>query len=282
MSRVAIVTDSAADLAPEELAAHDVRIVPLSVTFGSETFRAGVDLSTEAFWARMIAPDAPFPKTAAPSAGAMQEAFEACFRAGADGVVCITLSSGISATYGSAVMARNALPDRDIHVVDSRWAPYPEGMLVMLAVEMAEAGRPAAEIAETARARVPDLRAFIALETLEYLKRGGRISGARAAVGTVLSVKPIVTLSEGEIVQADRVRTRARARARLLELIAGRPAERVAIIHSMAAGIDEFADEVAASLAFERSRIVSRLIGSTIGAHVGPGAIGIAVLARPD
>jgi DegV family protein with EDD domain len=280
MSRVAIVTDTAADLAPEEVAAHGITIVPLSVTFGDQTFRAGVDLTNEAFWERMLAPAAPFPKTAAPGAGAMQAAFEACFREGADAVVCITLSDSLSATHGSAMMARAALPDREIHVVDTRWATYPEGMLVVLAAEMAEAGRPAAEIAEVVRGRIPDLCAFIALETLEYLKRGGRISGARAALGTVLSVKPIVTIANGEMEAVDRVRTRARARTRLVELVGGRPAERIAIMHSMAHGVDEFAADIAGALDFDRGRILSRVIGPTIGPHVGPGAVGVVVLTR--
>jgi DegV family protein with EDD domain len=280
MSRVAIVTDTAADLAPEEVAAHAITVVPLTVTFGDQTFRAGEDLTNEAFWERMLAPGAPFPKTAAPGAGAMQAAFEARFREGADALVCVTLSGSLSATHGSAMMARAALPEREIHVVDTRWATYPEGMLVVLAAEMAAAGRPAAAIADAVRGRIPDLRAFIALETLEYLKRGGRISGARAALGTVLSVKPIVTVVNGEMEPVDRVRTRSRARARLVELVGGPPAERLAVMHSMAQGIDEFVDDIAAALDFEPSLILRRVIGPTIGPHVGPGAVGVVVLAR--
>jgi len=124
-----------------------VRVVPLFVRFGAEEFRVGVDLSTEQFWTRMLAPDAPFPATASPSPGTFREAFEACFAEGADAIVCPTIGSKLSATFQSATLAARALPDREIHVIDTGSTSMATGIPALLAAEMAAAGAPAAEIA---------------------------------------------------------------------------------------------------------------------------------------
>ena len=153
MSRVAIFTDSASDLDPALAAAEGIGIVPLLVTFGSETYKAGVDMSTEEFWERMTAPDAPFPKTAASSPGDFKEAYEAAFAAGAEAIVSVHVAGTLSGTIKSAQIARDMLPDREIHVVDSQGASMGQGILARMGVELAAEGRPAAEIAETLEAR---------------------------------------------------------------------------------------------------------------------------------
>ena len=153
MSRVAIFTDSASDLDPAAAAAEGIAIVPLLVTFGSDTFKAGVDLSTAEFWERMVAPDAPFPKTAASSPGEFKDAYEAAFAAGAEAIVSIHVAGTLSGTIKSAQIARDMLPDREIHVVDSLGASMAEGILARMGVELAAEGRPAAEIAEILEAR---------------------------------------------------------------------------------------------------------------------------------
>ena len=282
MGRVAILTDSAADLLPEELAAGRIAVVPLSVSFGEAAYQPGVDLSVEDFWVRLTAPGAPFPKTAAPSSGLLQAAFERAFSQGAEAVVCVTLSGGLSSTVQSARIARAALPEREIHVVDTRWATIPEGMLVLLASEMAAQGRAAREIAAELERRIPDLHAFIALDTLEYLRRGGRIGAATAALGTVLSVHPILTMVDGALEQMERVRTRGRARQRVIELMAPLPAERLTVLHTQGPDVERFADELARASGFDRSRMAIRMVGATIGAHLGPGALGAAALCRPS
>ena len=173
-------------------AAAGIAIVPLLVNFGDESFKAGDRLSTADFWARMVAPDAPFPTTAASSPGEFKEAYEAAFAGGAEAIVSIHVAGTLSGTIKSAQIARDMLPDREIHVVDSLGASMAEGILAQMGVEMAAEGRPAAEIAEVLETRAPDMRIYVALETLDYLKKGGRISGAQAAIGTLLSVKPII------------------------------------------------------------------------------------------
>jgi DegV family protein with EDD domain len=280
VSRVAIFTDSASDFDPAEADAEGITVIPLMVTFGSETFRAGVDLSTEAFWERMVAPDAPFPKTAASSPGDFKEAYEAAFEDGVDAIVSIHVAGTLSGTIKSAQIARDMLPDREIHVVDSQGASMGEGILARMGVELAAAGRPAAEIAETLEARARDIRIYLTLETLEYLKKGGRISGAQAAIGTLLSVKPIIRVEDGVVDTIDKVRTRAKARERMVELITERPIERLAILHTISPDIETFRDEVAGRAGLDARDVTIDLVGASVGPHLGPGCVGAAVLYR--
>src|SRR5438105_9691927 len=155
--RVAVVTDSASDLPPEPAAAAGIRVVPLAVSFGRQSFRAGFDLPTEEFWRRMTAPDAPFPTTAASSPGAFQEIFEDAFADGAEAVICVDVAETLSATIRSARLAAGMLPGREILVVDSRSASMGVGLLALLAAELAAAGHSARDIAECLVARRADL-----------------------------------------------------------------------------------------------------------------------------
>jgi DegV family protein with EDD domain len=280
LSRVATFTDSASDLDPEVAAHQGISIVPLLVSFGSETFKAGVDMSTTEFWERMVAPDAPFPKTAASSPGEFKAAYEAAFEAGAGAIVSIHVAGALSGTIKSAEIARDMLPDREIHVVDSLGASMAEGILAGMAVELAADGRPAEQIAGTLEARAPDMRMYVAVETLEYLKKGGRISGAQAAIGTLLSVKPIIRVNAGVVDTVDRVRTRGKARERLIELICERPIERLAILHTISPDVEAFRDEVCAQGGLDPADVTISIVGASVGPHLGPGCVGAAVLYR--
>lgn len=282
MSRVAIVTDSAADLDPGTAASLGITVVPLIVSFGSTSYRAGVDLSTEAFWERMTAPDAPFPTTAASSPGAFREAFEACFAGGAQAIVCVNVGSTLSGTFKSAEIAREMLPDREIHLVDSRSASMGVGLLVLLAAELAAEGVPADGIARTLEGRVEDIDVVVVLDTLEYLKKGGRISGARAAIGTLLSVKPLISVRDGVVDTIDRVRTRSKARERAIEFITPAPIERLAVLHTMSPDVEAFRDELLARVpgGIDPSKVSTQIVGSSVGPHLGPGAVGAAILRK--
>ena len=224
----------------------------------------------------MVAPDAPFPKTAASSPGDFKDAYEAAFEAGAEAIVSIHVAGTLSGTIKSAQIARDMLPDREIHVVDSLGASMAEGILARMGVELAADGRSAAEIAEILEARAPDMRMYVALETLEYLKKGGRISGAQAAIGTLLSVKPIIAVKHGVVETADRVRTRSKARERLIELICERPIERLAILHTITPGRRGVprrgrARPVCAQDSMPARRRRSASSGASVGPHLGPG-----------
>ncbi len=129
-------------------------------------------------------------------------------------------------------------------------------------------------------ARAPDMRMYVALETLEYLKKGGRISGAQAAIGTLLSVKPIIAVKHGVVETADRVRTRAKARERVIELICQRPIERLAILHTVTPDVEGFRDEVIARApgGIDPAGVTINLVGPSVGPHLGPGCVGAAVL----
>ena len=280
MSRVAIVTDSASDLAPDVAAEWGITVVPLAVSFGHESFKAGVDLSTEQFWERMTAPDAPFPTTAASAPGDFRAAYEQCFADGAEAIVSIHVAGSLSGTIKSAQIARDMLPDREIHVVDSQGASMAESILAQMGVEMARMGVSAAEIARVLETRVPDMKIFVVLETLDYLRKGGRISGAQAAIGTFLSVKPIIRVVGGVVETADRVRTRSKARERCIELICERPIERIAILHTLSPDVEAFRDEVTARApgGIDPAHVQVALVGASIGPHLGPGCVGATVL----
>lgn len=280
MARVAIVTDSASDLSPERARSLGVTVVPLVVTFGADSYKAGVELTTGQFWERMVAPDAPFPTTAASSPGDFRETYERLFAEGAEAIISIHVSHTLSATIKSAEIARQDLADREIHVVDSNGASMAQGILAQMAVELTGAGMPAAEVAAYLARRAADIKLFVVLETLEYLKKGGRISGAQAAIGTILSVKPIIRVEDGVVETADKVRTRSKARERCIELICERPIERLAILHTISPDVDAFCDEVTRRAGIDPAGVPVEIVGPSVGPHLGPGCLGAAVLYR--
>jgi DegV family protein with EDD domain len=280
VGRVAIVTDSASDLPPAAAAAAGIAVVPLVVSFGPETFKAGVDLSTEEFWRRMTAPEAPFPTTAASAPGEFKAVYDRAFAAGADSIVSVHVAGSLSGTVKSAEIARGMLPDREIHIVDSGSASMGEGILADIGAEMAADGASASAIARALDDRKKDLDLYVALDTLEYLKKGGRISGARAAIGTLLSVKPIITIRDGVVETADRPRTRSKARERTIELLVQRPIERLAVLYTPPADAESFRKEVVARAGSQLlSKNVSvQPVGASVGPHLGPGCLGAVVL----
>jgi DegV family protein with EDD domain len=283
VARVAIFTDSASDLDPAEAVASGIHVVPLIVNFGDQSFRAGVDMNGPDFWARMTAPDAPFPTTAASSPGDFKDAYEAAFLEGAEAIVSVHVTETLSGTIKSARIARDMLPDREIHVVDSLNASMAIGILARMGLELAEADVPAEEIAAALEERAQDMRIYFALETLEYLKRGGRISGTQAAIGSLLSVKPVIMVKHGEVTTVDRVRTKSKARDRLIELVTEKPVERLSILHSQTPDVDAFRAELLGHLPqLDPNAVSVELIGASVGPHVGPGCVGAAILYRPS
>ncbi len=284
MGHVAIVTDSASDLQPERSDSLGIIVVPLVVTFGTETFKAGVELSTAEFWARMTAPEAPFPTTAACSPGDFKAAYDSAFAAGADAIVSIHVAGTLSGTIKSAEIAKGMLPDREIHIVDTLGVSMCEGLLAELAVGMATAGVQAAEIARVCEARRADIATVLTLDTLEYLKRGGRISGAQAAIGTLLSLKPIIEVKDGKVETVDKVRTRGKARTRVIDTLCVRPVERLSVLHTTNADVETFRDELVARIpgGIDPSMVTIELVGPSVGPHLGPGCVGAVALYRHE
>jgi DegV family protein with EDD domain len=270
---VKIVTDSAADLPPELAAAHDIRVVPLTIRFGDDEYTDGVDLVPQAFYDKMAELDV-LPATAAPSPGAFEVAFR---EAGADGdpVVCINLSSALSATMQSAEAAARAIgDDLDVRVVDSKSITAGLGMAVLAAAELAEQGASADEVV----ALVEDLRTrtkvFGALDTLENLKKGGRIGGAQAMIGSILSIKPIIDISTGTVTEAGKQRTRRKAILWLRDKLFEMPdLDEVAVCHGCSEDVEELIELLAPR--YPREKLKVWTIGPVIGSHGGPRVLGL-------
>jgi DegV family protein with EDD domain len=269
---VRIVTDSSADLSADEVDRLGIEVVPLSIRFGSEEFTDGVDLTVEQFYEK-LASSADLPETAAPAPGAFEEAFRRQAQAGADAVVCINLSSGLSATYQSAQTAASA-GDLDVRVVDSRSITSGLGTQVTLAAEAAAGGASADDVVALVEGLVGRTHVMGALDTLDNLKKGGRIGGAQALLGSLLSIKPLLDISSGEVAEAGKARTRRKALEWLRDQIFALPVvEHLCVAHGMAPDLDEMLALLAPRYPADTIRVTT--IGPTIGTHGGPRVMGL-------
>ncbi|CAN5680024.1 DegV family protein [soil metagenome] len=270
---VRVVTDSACDL-PDDLAAElGVEIVPLSIRFGDTEYVDRQDLSPAAFYAK-LATSAVLPETAAPSPGAFETAFRKVLDEGADAIVCVNISSSLSATMQSARNAATALGDAaEVAVVDSRSVSWGLGSQVIAAAKAAADGAGLDEVAALVEDMVPRTRVYCALDTLENLKKGGRIGGAQALLGTLLSIKPVIDVSSGEVEEAGKPRTRTKALRFLAEMVARQGAvENLAVMHGGAPDVEQFIEFLAPICPRELIHVGE--IGATIGTHAGPRVMG--------
>ena len=277
MARIRVVTDSACDLPAELAAAQGITVVPLSIRFGSEEFVDGSTLTTDGFWSRCKASDV-LPETAAPSPGAFQEAFLAAAADGYDGVLCINLSSEVSATYQAAVAAAKGVGDRiPVRTVDSRSLTMGLGLIVLDAAERAADGATLDELVDRVEGLIPKAQVFGVLDTLDHLEKGGRIGGARALLGSLLSIKPVVSLVDGKVEEESKQRTRSRSLRYLAEkAIDSPPISRLAVCNGAAADIDDFMAMVR-DVATEHPLVLVDL-GPVVGTHTGPGTIGLCII----
>jgi DegV family protein with EDD domain len=275
MPPVHLVCDSTADLDPAFRAAHTVRVVPLKVIFGEQTLADGVDISAEEFYARLAAPG-PFPRTSQPTPAEFEEVFR---ELAADGgpIVCTTISADLSGTYASATQARAALPELDIRVIDTRSVAVGHYAAVREAVRVIESGGDADAVEGAVTAVRSTDKVLFTVETLEFLRRGGRIGGARALLGSMLDIKPILEIRDGVIEAVGRVRTYPRAIDRVVE-----ECRRAADAWGGAELVIAHADrpQIAAELVERMRPLVSgepslTVVGPVVGCHSGPGAIGV-------
>ncbi len=275
MAGVKIVTDSACDLTPEEIEANNIAVVPLSIRFGDEEFVDLVDLGTVEFYDKMAESDH-LPETAAPAPGKFAAEFAKAAQEGADAVVCINLSSQLSATMQSAQTAAGDFDTIPVHVVDSRSITGGLGMQVLGAAAAAKAGATADEIVEMVADWADRTRVYAALDTLDNLKKGGRIGAAQAMVGTLLSIKPLIDVSSGTVEEAGRQRTRKKAMVALRDNIEELgELECLSLMHGNADDFSTFLDLVSANA--DLPPIRTGLIGAVIGAHGGPRVLGVAL-----
>jgi len=273
---VRIVTDSTADLTPEQQRAAGITVVPLNVHFGDEVFRDHVDLSTDEFFRRLKA-SPQLPRTSQPSVGAFEEAYRS-LRQGGDEIVSVHLSSKVSGTYNSALMAAQSVGEGKIDVVDSLSTSMALGFIALEGAKLARAGRDRQAVAECLRGLVPKARVICVVDTLTYLERGGRIGKARALLGSLLNVKPILQLKDGEVVPLGRARGRPQALNRLVELLErDGKVRQLAIMHGAAqTDAEQLRERVASS--YPGVDIQLTEIGAVLGTHTGPGVIGFTYL----
>jgi len=278
------MTDSSSDL-PEAVAdGLGIVIVPLTIRFGDEEFVDRDELSNAEFWSRCV--NSPtLPETAAPAPGQYESAYR---RAAADGltsVLVVALSSGLSATMQSAQLAARTVNaddtiDLDVRVVDSRTVSMGLGTIALACARAAAGGATIDETEELANDLVARTRVFGALDTLDNLKKGGRIGNAKALLATALSIKPIVEVTEGVVEQGGKQRTRSKALAFLVDKVRGYDGaiENLAVMHADCSDVDMFVDMLAPHYDGE---IVVGEIGPVIGTHGGRGTIGVAFQVPP-
>ncbi len=277
---VRIVTDSSSDL-PEELVSElGIEVVPLTIRFGSEELVDRRDLTPAQFWAR-LASSAELPSTAAPAPGAFEEVFRRAASTGADGVVCVNLSSKLSATGESAQAAARAVAGTiAVRVVDSLSVTLGEGMIAVEAARRAAAGATLDEIVALAEDMARRTKVYGSLDTLEYLKRGGRIGAAQALLGSMLSIKPCIEVVDGKVEPGPKQRTRSRALQWLADQVgAHRGIENLAVLHGDARDVDTLLGLL--DRHYPRDRIVVGQLGAVVGAHTGPRTIGVAFQTAP-
>lgn len=282
---IRIVTDSTADITPETAETLGITIVPLSVFFDDETYRDNIDLDNATFYQKLQASKT-LPRTSQPAPALFQEAYTRLIDEGADAILSVHISSKLSGTYQSACTAWNSLTDeqRTIPFVAIDSKSVSAGMFVTLKnlVEMAAQGSSLEELKAYAEDRFSRTRILALLDTLEYLRRGGRIGNAKALLGNMLSVKPIVALNkEGEVVPVEQPRTRNKAFARATQLVADYgKLEELALAESDV----EIGTQLAQVLkTVYPEEIAQYKLGAALGTHTGPGTVGIiAVIAKSE
>ncbi|WP_165423460.1 DegV family protein [Ktedonosporobacter rubrisoli] len=276
---VRIVTDSTADLPLDVAEAAGITIVPLTVFFGDEAYLDGKELTSQEFYSKLQA-SKDLPRTSQPSPAAFQEAFTRLIDEGADGILSVHLSSRLSGTYQSACNARDTLPDAlkkvPIDVVDSQSVSAGMGVPLLQAAEEARQGQSLEEIKAHLVDKFSRTRILAVLDTLEFIKRGGRIGAARALLGNMLSVKPIVSLKEGAVIPIEQPRTRNKAYARVAQLVSElEPLESVSIVEAN----DEVGTQLAQALKAIWPHEVPRYkLGAVLGTHTGPGTAGVVLI----
>ncbi len=281
MASVAIITDTDSSLPADVAARYGIRQVPINVHFGQEVLRTGVDIDDAGLFAR-IDREGKLPTTSAPSPGQFLEAYQAAFAAGADAVACFCVSSGISATYQAAVSAAELLPERPITVVDTQSVSMAQGFMAIAAAEAARDGASLDDVVAAARAVGGRAHVFGALATLKYLAMSGRVGYLAAGFGNLLSIKPVLTLRGGKLELLEKVRTRSKALARIIELAgeaaAGRPIRRLAVLHvNVPDEAAEFAAQLRGTLPCPDETIIAEM-SAGLSVHTGAGMLGVALV----
>ncbi len=271
---VRVVTDSLADLPPELAKGLDVTVVPLTVNFGLESYRDGIDITSSQFFSRLVSGKS-LPTTSQPSVGAFAEVYADLASQGHD-IMSIHASGMLSGTLNSATQATKEVAGVGVAIVDTLSVSLGEGLVVMEAARLAQAGATLEEVAQAARETIPKVEIYFVVDTLEYLQKGGRIGRAQAMVGTLLSIKPILALRRGEVHPFARARTRSRAVERMKQVVqANGPYVEMAVLHTTTPDEMYALGEELQPLCPDRP-VVTGTIGPVVGTYAGPGLLGVA------
>ena len=272
-----IVTDSLADIPSEVAQELGITIIPVNVLFGTESYRDGVDLTTEQFYDKLVRSKT-LPTTSVPPPGAFVEVYDRVAQE-TDEIVVITVSHKLSATYETALRSVELMKQKcRVEVVDSLLVVMAEGLVVITAAKAAKAGAGLDEVMDVARRNIPRTEVRMAFDTLEYLKRGGRIGAAQAFLGSILKINPVLTLKDGEIHPVARERSRARAIDHLCNFAASfSHIDEVVVEHATTPDEAEvLVERIGAK--FPKERIYRSKVSPVIGAHVGPSVLAVSVL----
>ena len=274
--KVAIVTDSTVNLPEELVNLYNIHIVPLNVIWGADSYKEGVDITTNEFYQRLKT-SKELPTTSQPSAGEFFEVFSELAKSH-EGIVGVFLSEDLSGTLDSAHTAVEMMKDYPIEIVDSRLISLGLGFLVLAAARAAEQNLSIGEVADAARRLVNTTRFIFVVETLEYLHRGGRIGGAQRLLGSVLSMKPLLQLKDGKVMPLEKVRSKRKAVNRMLAIAAeelqNKGNVRVGVVHASTVEEANQIQQEAAEL-LNPIEIIQSELSPVIGTHVGPGAVGL-------
>jgi len=278
MAKIAIITDSTAYLKKEYVKKHNIRVIPLNLHWDGETYKDGVDILPDQFYDRLSA-SSTIPSTSQPTYGEFEVIFKE-YAPNYDGIIVALISSGISGSVDSALMAQKSFKEIPVEIIDTKTTAGGQALIVKAITAAVESGKSLQETAALARTIVDSMGTYFVVDTLKYLHKGGRIGGASRFFGTALEIKPILYLNgEGKIDALEKVRTKKKAISRLLELASEKAAGKrchIAIMHAQALKEAEtMRDEIQQML--DCYEIVIHDISPVIGTHVGPGALGISV-----
>lgn len=277
MPKIAIITDTDASLPQSISDKFGIHQVPITVNFGTEVLKTGIDIDDQSLFER-VDKEGKLPTTSAPAPGEFSTAFERAFESGAETVLCFCVSSEISATYGAAESARQMMPERDIHVFDTRNLTMGQGFMVLAAAEAVKEGKPVSEILSLVEGMRDRIYMFAVLPTLKYLAMSGRVGHVAAGFANVISIKPILTVRDGKLDLLERVRTLSKAWARAIQLsveaIGSRRVERLAVVHVRAESeAEDFYRQLNESFNYPGEVIYAELTPG-LSVHSGAGMVG--------
>jgi DegV family protein with EDD domain len=282
MTSIAVITDTDSSLPPAIAAQYGIRQVPITIHFEDENFTTGLDIDDTLLFKKIDQLNK-LPTTAAPAPSAFAAAFDSALRGGADSIVCICVSSKISATYQAALSASELFPGCDIHVVDSLSLSMGQGFMALAAAEAAQAGASVEEVIAAAADTGSRVHLYAVLSTLKYLALGGRVSKLAAGMANTLNIKPVLTARDGKLEMLEKVRTRKKAVERMLTLtglaLEGKPIERAAIIHvTHPQGASDLHAQMCARLDCPEEVITAEFTPG-LSVHAGSGVVGLAIVA---